>query len=428
MAMEGKTLNELLSKHREWWPGGLSERQYSVLNLIGQCRGEVFGAMRLGCKNCGAEQVIPRSCGNRHCPLCQGAKQLQWCENLCKRLPDVAHFHVVFTLPAETEDFYRSNFKLATTLFFEAMGETLTQFMGNNWKLAGGFIAVLHTWGQTLCWHPHIHVLVPCGGFDPGSEKWVETRSRYLFSEEALSKVFRGIFLSKLEALERNTKECQWPTALGNEEQRRCWRVELSCKKWMIFIRPTLDNTRAVVRYLARYTNRIAMSNRRMRAIDTGRAEVEFDYKDYRDNDRRKRMRLKAPEFIRRFAMHIAPRGLRRIRYGGFLNCASRYRQALARLDSIGEKATTIPRSHCSKCGASNWTILAIHTTVTTKWFHTTNTRRRHFHQPRPTQWHSGNNRFPLHAGVDPPNRVQQGIAAEADDSNESFLHQQRPR
>jgi Putative transposase/Transposase zinc-binding domain len=414
-AMDGTTLNELLCKHREWWPVGLSERQYSVL------KEEVFGSMRLACRNCGAEQVIPRSCGNRHCPLCQGAKQLQWCENVCKRLPDVAHFHVVFTLPSEMEEFYRNNFKVATTLFFEAITGTVTQFMRNNWKLEGGFLGVLHTWGQTLCWHPHVHVLVPCGGFDPASGKWVNTRSHYLFSEAALSMVFRAIFLSRLEALEHNKDECEWPEALGSEGQRRRWRVDLSGKKWMIFIRPTLDNTRAAVRYLARYTSRIAISNRRLRTIDEKTGEVEFDYKDYRDHDRIKRMRLKGREFIGRFAMHIAPRRLRRIRYGGILNAASRYRAAMASRTKIGEKAATIPASRCLKCGASKWTMLAIETRLPSRWQHLGNSQHRRLQPPEESRCIRTDNRFPLHTGIDPPLLVQQANAADAGHTTTAF-------
>jgi hypothetical protein len=426
--MDGTTLKDLLCKHREWWPGGLSERQYSVLNLIGQCREEVFGSMRLACKNCGAEQVRPRSCGNRHCPLCQGAKQLQWCENLCKKLPDVAHFHVVFTLPSEMRAFYRDNFKGATALFFEAIAGTLIEFMRNNWKLEGGFLGVLHTWGQTLCWHPHVHVLVPGGGFRPATGKWVETRANYLFPVKALSRVFRAIVLSKLEAIDGINGDYRWPDELSTPLQRRRWRIDLSAKEWKIYSRATLGNTRAVVRYLARYTNRIAISNKRLRAIDESQGEVEFDYKDYRDHDRIKRMRLKGNEFIRRFATHIAPQGLRRIRYGGILNAASRYREALAPLEKIGEKATSIPRSRCPACGASNWTMVAIHTNVANRWHHPENNRSQDFPLSPSTHWLPGNNRFPLHSGVDPPILVQPADAADADGRDNPSPHQPRPR
>jgi hypothetical protein len=340
---------------------------------------------------------------------------------VCRRLPDVAHFHVVFTLPAEMGEFYRRNFEEATTLFFEAVGETLTGFMGRNWRLEGGFLGVLHTWGQTLCWHPHIHVLVPGGGFDPASGKWVRARDNYLFPVAAMSVVFRAIFLRKLQGLEEGRGPCEWPPALRNSSDRWQWRRELAGKAWVIFSRATLANTRAVVRYLARYTNRIAMSNRRLRTIDKTSKEVEFDYKDYRDHERIKSMRLKGREFIGRFAMHITPRRLRRIRYGGILNAASRHRAALASLPKIGENAASIPVSRCAQCGASNWTMLAITTRVFNRWPHIENRQHRRLGEPRASHCQRTDNRFPLHTGVDPPLLVQQTDAADAGHTTTAF-------
>ena len=329
------------------------------MNLLGHCRQEVFGGMQMACEKCDRVVTIPRSCGNRHCPLCQGTKHLKWCESVCQKLPDVPHFHVVFTLPSTLGDFYLSNFKAASKLHFQALKETLEQFMANNWKLKGGFLAVLHTWGQTLNWHPHVHVLVPGGGFDPESGRWVEVRASYLFAVKALSKVYRAIFLRLLEELEQST-EIRWPEALQSKEQRLSWRTAMSQESWNVYSRATLGNTRAVVRYLARYTNRVAISNRRIRSFDASTGEVVIDYKDYRDPSRPRQMSLQFQELVRRFARHIAPQGLRRIRYSGFLNAASRYSEALAALPKVGERAVDSFGHPCEKCGASNWTLIAI--------------------------------------------------------------------
>ena len=316
--------------------------------------------MQMACEGCDRVVAIPRSCGNRHCPLCQGARQLKWCESVCGRLPDVAHFHVVFTVPATLGEFYTGNVKAASRVHFQAVKETLAQFMAQNWKLEGGFLAVLHTWGQTLNWHPHVHVLVPAGGFDPESGKWVAVRDCYLFAVQALAKVYRAIFLRLLEALEEST-EMRWPEALQSKARRLSWRTAMSQESWNVYSRATLGNTRAVVRYLARYTNRVAISKRRIRHFDATTGKVVIDYKDYRDRSRPRHMTLHLRELVRRFSRHIAPQGLRRIRYGGYLNPASRYRAALAALPKVGERAASTFVHPCPSCGATNWTLIAIH-------------------------------------------------------------------
>ncbi len=343
------TLNRLLLENRDRWPGGLGERQYSVLNLIAHCRTEVLGRVAYGCGDCGHVEAAPRSCGNRHCPLCLGARQARWAEAVCRMLPDAAHFHVVFTLPAELEDLHRANHKAMTELFFRGAGKTMDTFMRNNWGMEGGYLGVLHTWGQTLRWHPHIHMLVPAGGFRPGRRGFRHARRDYLFPVRALSAVFRAIFLGGLA----RHRDLNWPGALAEPAARRAWLRALAARPWVVYSKPTLRRTRAVVRYLARYTSRTAISNRRIRPAGDS---ALLDYHDYRDG-RDKVMRLGLTELFRRFAAHIAPRGLRRIRYWGYLNAASRRRAELRTGAAPGQPATT-PAPKCPHCGASRWTFL----------------------------------------------------------------------
>jgi len=337
----------------------LSQREYSVLNLMAQCRGGGLGYNRAECDHCGEKQWFPSSCGDRHCPMCLGPRQAQWSENVCGRLPDCPHFHVVFTLPEELRAFFESNYRIAATEFFAAAAETLELFMRNNWRMRGGFLAVLHTWGSDLNWHPHLHVLACAGGADTGTGEWRQARANYMFPVKAMSKVFGAIMLRRLEALEGADVDAgegsaiQWPPECRSVEDRRAWRVGLARRSWNISSRPTLRNTRAVVRYLARYTSRIAISNARVLRVDGDERTVTYGWKDYRNGGTKRETTLGGKDFIRRFTRHLVPKGLRRVRYFGIIAGRSGVCREIpgSPQGSIAEKAPEKPGKPCVECG-----------------------------------------------------------------------------
>jgi hypothetical protein len=351
------SVNDILREWRHLWPGGLTERDYSTLNLMAHCRHGELGYNRAECHRCHHPEWYASSCGDRHCPNCLGPRQAKWSEQVCERLPDCPHFHIVFTVPREFHEFFARNYRIAADVLFAAVAETLKTFQRNNWKMDGAFFGVLHTWGRALNWHPHIHLLVSAGGCRRDDGGWAETRRNYLFPVRAMSKVFRGVMLRRIEALE-SASAIQWPDEIESLEQRRDWRLSLATKGWNIFSRPTLGNTRAVVRYLTRYTSRIAISNRRITRIDEENETVSFEWKDYSDGNRTREMTLSGAAFLHRFTRHLVPRGFRRIRYFGLL-CGRKERIAElpgAPAACVGEKNLKPARPACGQCGHDQWT------------------------------------------------------------------------
>ena len=312
------TVNDILREWRDLWPGGLGDKEYSTLNLMALCREGSLGYNHARCQGCRHQEWFASSCGNRHCPNCLGPRQAEWSEKVCARLPDCPHFHVVFTVPEELHEFFEANYQIAADELFGAAAETLKLFQKNNWGMEGGFLAVLHTWGRALNWHPHLHVLVSAGGRDRSTGRWKQARDNYLFPVRLMSKVFGAILLRRLEALDGRSG-IRWPGRLESLESRRDWRLRLAGRNWNIFSRATLGNTRAVVRYLARYTSRIAMSNQRIKRVDERERTVSFEYKDYRDEGRTKEMTMGGAAFLRSFSRHLVPKGYRRVRYFGMV-------------------------------------------------------------------------------------------------------------
>ncbi len=350
------TVNDILREWRHLWPGGLTERGYSTLNLMAHCRHGELGFNRAECGQCHHSEWYASSCGDRHCPSCLGPRQAKWSEQVCERLPNCPHFHVIFTVPKEFHEFFARNYREAGDLLFAAAAETLITFQRNNWKMDGAFFGVLHTWGRALNWHPHLHVLVSAGGCRHSDGHWAETSRDYLFPVKAMSKVFRGIMLRKIEELEA-TPDIQWPEPIQSLEGRRDWRLSLATKGWNIFSRKTLGNTRAVVRYLARYTSRIAISNQRITCVDEENETVSFEWKDYSDGARTREMTLPGATFIRRFTRHLVPLGYRRIRYYGLL-CGKKGRIAelpSAPSESVAENHVKPTLNACKRCGHDHW-------------------------------------------------------------------------
>jgi hypothetical protein len=350
------TVNSILREWRDLWPGGLRKEEYSTLNLMALCRQGPLGYNLARCQDCRHSEWFASSCGNRHCPNCLGPRQAQWAEKVCNRLPDCPHFHVVFTVPEEFHEFFKRNYRVAADELFGAAAETLKLFQRNNWRVDGGFLGVLHTWGRALNWHPHLHVLVSAGGRDVATGRWRQARDNYLFPVRSMSRVFRAILLRRLEERDGDAK-IHWPQPLQSVEARRDWRVKLAGRNWNIFSRATLGNTRAVVRYLARYTSRIAMSNQRIQRVDEKERTVTFEWKDYKDGGKIKEMTMPGATFLRCLSRHLVPRGFRRVRYFGlFAGGGGGHRElAGAPESSIGEKAPKHTRPACQKCGGHDW-------------------------------------------------------------------------
>lgn len=350
------TVNSILREWRDLWPGGLRKEEYSTLNLMALCRQGPLGYNHARCQDCRHHEWYASSCGNRHCPNCLGPRQAEWSEKVCQRMPDCPHFHVVFTVPEELHDFFEANYRIAADALFAAASKTLKLFQKNNWRMEGGFLSVLHTWGRALNWHPHLHVLVSAGGRDVSTGQWRQARDNYLFPVRSMSRVYGAILLRHLEELEGNTK-IQWPQGLETIEQRRDWRVKMAGRNWNIFSRATLGNTRAVVRYLARYTSRIAISNQRITRVDEQERTVSFQYKDYRDDAKTKEMTMSGATFLRSFTRHLVPKSFRRVRYFGLLaGEKGRHRELPgAPQTAISEKSVERPRPACQKCGGCHW-------------------------------------------------------------------------
>jgi hypothetical protein len=313
----------------------LSAQQRSVLRAIARCRTAGLGGHLDRCDTCGHQAISYNSCRNRHCPKCQAQARERWLHARERELLDVAYVHVVFTLPHGLLPLtYRNGPRLYTWLF-QASAATLRAVAADPRHLDAeiGVLSILHTWGQTLVRHPHVHCVVPAGGLSPDHERWVHPKyAGFFLPVRVLSRVFRGKFVETLRrAYDRNELDL----ARGSEHLRApaAWRAfvdALFAADWVVYAKPAFGGAHAVLRYLGRYTHRVAISNHRLLAFDG--EHVTFSYKDYAHGDARRTMTLTAMEFLRRFVQHILPRGFVRIRQSGFLaNTCRTARVALAR-------------------------------------------------------------------------------------------------
>jgi len=280
-----------------------------ALHAIRKCRTYELGGHIDKCDNCGKIQISYNSCRNRHCPTCQGHKTEQWAQARLRELLPVKYFHVVFTIPDSLNEVAIKEPKILYSILFKAAWQTLSQF-GENPKHLGakmGMVAVLHTWGQNLELHPHLHCIVPGGGVSV-SGKWKnsKTKGKYLFNIKSISKVFRAKFVKLLR------KELP--------EIKQNLYDKLFEKEWVVFAKRPFLKPETVVEYLARYTHKIAISNYRIKNINKENNKVTFILKDYRENGKKTTMTLDADEFIRRFTLHILPKGFTKIRHYGFLS------------------------------------------------------------------------------------------------------------
>ena len=306
----------------------LSRAQRRALRAIATCRTPALGGHRAVCDACGAERLAYNSCRNRHCPKCQRIATERWLTARRAELLPIEYFHVVFTLPHELNPLAQSHPHLVYRLLFQAASSTLLRFGHDPRHLGGtlGVTAVLHTWGQTLSQHVHVHCIVTGGALAPDGSRWLPARPGFLFPVRALSQVFRGTYL---DALQRafNRGELHLTGALAPLTAPAAfaeWLATLRHQPWVVYCKPPFAGPEHVLAYLGGYTHRVALSNDRLVALDDDR--VRFRWRDYADGDRVKVMALDAAEFLRRFLLHVVPDGFVRIRHFGLL--ANRRRAA----------------------------------------------------------------------------------------------------
>ena len=287
----------------------LTSWHYRALQAIRRCRTKAMGGHIDKCDCCHALHISYNSCRNRHCPTCQGHKREEWIRAREGELLNVPYFHLVFTLPSEFDSYALSHGKIVYGSLFRAAWQTLQQF-GNNPKHLGGrmgMIAVLHTWGQNMNLHPHLHCIVPGGGLSKsGQWKTARNKGKYLFNVKAMSPVFRAKYIAELRKSELKIPQKVYDEVFG--------------KKWVIFAKEPFRSPKYVIEYLGRYTHKIAISNHRITDIDLKNRRVAFTAKDYRRAGKKVLLTLSSQEFVRRFVLHVLPKGFTRIRHYGILS------------------------------------------------------------------------------------------------------------
>jgi hypothetical protein len=308
--------------------GHVSLDQLKVMSAIERCRTAALGGHVERCEKCAHTIIAYNSCRNRHCPKCQGAAAREWLAEREAELLPVPYYHLVFTLPARIADIAYQNKAVIYDLLFKASSQTMLTIAADPKHLGAriGILSVLHTWGSAMTHHPHVHMIVPGGGFSLDGKSWVSCRPRFFLSVRVLSRLFRRIFLEKLVAAHK-AGELQFfngHAALVDPQDFAAFLAPLRNTEWVVYSKRPFGGPKEVLRYLARYTHRVAISNRRLIACD--QKGVTFKWKDYRIEgpDRYKVMTLATHEFIRRFLIHVLPAGFHRIRYYGLLASGKR--------------------------------------------------------------------------------------------------------
>lgn len=314
--------------YRNAHAGHLSLHQLKVMTAIENCRTAALGGHVEACEDCGHWRIAYNSCRNRHCPKCQGVAARTWLTEREADLLPVGYFHVVFTLPAEIADIAYPNKAVVYDLLFKAASETMLTIAGDRKHLGAriGITAVLHTWGSAMTHHPHAHIIVPGGGIARDGSRWISSRPAFLLPVRVLGKLFRRLFLTRLLALHDDGRRFFRGNSTHFAERRAFLRhlAPVRKKRWVVYAKPPFAGSEAVLAYLSRYTHRVAISNRRLISFDE--RGVTMRYKDYRraEPERQQVMTISADEFIRRFLLHVLPRGFHRIRHYGLLAASSR--------------------------------------------------------------------------------------------------------
>lgn len=333
------------SDYRQQHADSLSRGQRCVMSAIEHCRTAALGGHVEECDRCGHQRIAYNSCRNRHCPKCQSLVRAQWLEDRQADLIPVDYFHVVFTLPEEIAAIAYQNKAAVYDILFHATAETLRTIAADSRHLGAeiGFIAILHTWGQNLQHHPHLHCVVPGGGLSANGERWISCRPGFFLPVRVLSRLFRRLFLAQLQDA-FDTGRLHFFNALEALSAPGAFAKYLAPVRhaeWVVYAKPPFGGPQHVLEYLGRYTHRVAISNNRL--IDFVDGKVSFNWKDYRHESRKKVMRMDAQEFIRRFLLHVLPNGFQRIRHYGFL--ANRYREVkLARCRQLLDQPAPIAK------------------------------------------------------------------------------------
>ena len=305
----------------------LSPEQFKAMRHIEMCRTAALGGHIEACDHCGAERNAYNSCRDRHCPKCQTLVKEKWLNARKAEVLPCSYFHNVFTLPHDLNPLILGNMKVMLTILFAAAKETLQAFSGDpQWRLDGqlGFISVLHTWNQKLMDHFHLHCIIPAGALSFDKKKWTPAGEKYLFRVESLAKEFQKRYLHKLERLYKQEKLCFTGNAKKFADKQIFMRLieTLWGKQWITYSKKPFGGPEQVLEYLGRYTHRVGITNNRIISIKEGK--VTFSYRDRADNNTVKELPIKAEEFIRRFLLHILPKGFMKIRYYGFLAHANK--------------------------------------------------------------------------------------------------------
>lgn len=351
-----------------------------VMRAIENCRTSALGGHIEQCPECGHRRIRYNSCRNRHCPTCQTGAREQWLYKRKQEVLPVIYYHIVFTVPHELSDLMLRNKRICYNLLFRAASETLLELCRDPKHMGGrpGVLAILHTWGQTLMDHPHLHCLVTGGGISNDGSRWVvpcktNQKKTFFIHVNIISALFKGKFMAHLKDAYQSKKLYLGGVieSLQNEEAFDAFQKILYAKKWVTYCRAVYRKPDKVIDYLGRYTHRVAISNRRILEVDN--ENVRFSYIDYQDQDKRKQMTLSIDEFIRRFLLHVLPHGYYRIRYYGLfsnrnrkknldnclrlLNTAKNEEKPFDLLDALYE-TLGIDLSRCPNCGIGEMHII----------------------------------------------------------------------
>ncbi len=315
-----------------------------TMEALEQCRTSALGGHIDKCDHCGHLRISYNSCRNRHCPKCQSLVKERWLLARKKELLPVDYFHIVFTIPNDLNDLALINQIAVYNLLFRAASETLLTLSKDLKHLGAqiGFMGVLHTWGQNLMHHPHLHCVIPGGGLSTDGSKWISTKNKFFLPVKVLSGIFKGKFLFYLRKAYENNELIFTGNILhfANRHHFKQFLDKLYCKEWVIYAKKPFNGPEQVLEYLGRYTHRVAISNNRIKKLEND--QVTFSWRDYNDDSRTKQMSLEAFEFIRRFLLHVLPNGFFKIRYFGILSSRNRKTKLKKCMGILGMKLSTL--------------------------------------------------------------------------------------
>ncbi len=346
------TVNEIFRRHGQSYllnHPQISLHERKVMRSIQICRTEALGGRVEECEHCGHKVVLYNSCRNRHCPQCQSMKKERWILERKNEVLPFTYFHIVFTLPDSLNPIAIRNKKAIYTLMFDVCRRTLLSVSSDE-KYFGadiGFFSILHTWGQKLNHHPHLHCVVPGGGYSIKKQKWIHAPNNYFVPVQVLKMRFRSLFLQELKELYKDEKLFLQNTQFIRKNNFQTMIDSLFAADWVVYLKESFQGKESVIEYLARYTHSIAISNHRI--VDAKDGMVKFRYRDYADGNREKIMELAGESFINRFMMHVVPKRFVRIRYFGLLSHRNKKKaiEACRDFHGIEKKHETVPHTWC---------------------------------------------------------------------------------